>query len=210
MGSGPGLVRAARAFGADLNEAAVREFRAVIAAADASGAVLATPQGYAITDAALPSGWETLVSASVMSASVHPVAIALKTARAQGAEDTGKVISELITKFQALQPFVENIKRLESAKADAHWWGLEILLDDASAKALSELLGKNVRNLFTDVVPMLGAVGAAAAIPQIAAAGVVIAAVGSALSAWIDSQNKGKGVKLTLFFYAVPWVTSLE
>lgn len=147
-----------------------------------------------------------MINASLVHANASRNQVLFAQAGAAGkTDDAVKRIGDVGKALETAPEIVKDAQAVvHGAKASAHWWGVTVELTGEAAKALSNLLTK-------DLAPFTGLLSAAtASVPVVAAVLAILGALTAAFAQWISAANKSeKGVAIGLYFWLVPWVSPL-
>ncbi|MFT3713694.1 MAG: hypothetical protein QM817_39045 [Archangium sp.] len=116
-----------------------------------------------------------------------------------------KTIGAIVAALPQFGKIADDVKRIiAGSKGEPHWWGLECELNDDATKALTSLAK-------TDLAAGIALFGVLlATFPWVAIIQGILVAAGLMLAAELAAADKGKGVKLTLYLWILPYVEELK
>jgi hypothetical protein len=145
------------------------------------------------------AGYRQLVSASVARANADPLTARGGQTRVTLAsdQDVARAIAEMEARAKVAPDLIAHFRALlGGTSADTSWSGVTLRLTEPAARALSQILSRDL-GLLALLAPVL---------PHALAVLAIVNAAGSGLSTWIDATNGPRGIVVQLLFWVVPWV----
>ncbi len=183
----------------------VGALRALIRTSDAAEAIQFDGRAFVIVKeriALLNDASQSIVIAAAARANVDPAVQNLLGGAAQG-EGAGidRAIEAVVEKFGQLRNIAKDARTFfAGAKAEGHWWGLELFCSKDSAEALAAMVSTDLQAAMV----LLQTVGLVIS----KAVALIVSIVGELLASYIKTEN-GKspnGVKISLYLFVFPEV----